>query len=317
MSSRSDVNMFDTLLPLRRGSSSGAVGRHGDAGDEGPVHRLAASVEIAPQRAGDDGQHDVVQRDAERLLDPLEVVERTARSWRTMRFGVSAVLNDVFGHVHDRPRRHDVGLAPVAGDGPRTCRACARAGRAGDGVPERTPTTASTTRRQVEGTGSGFHGAIGRRRIAGVGRRAHHVGEHRRGGHTVGRRVVDLGDERDRAVGQTLEHVHLPQRTPPVELSAGDERRSPRPSAAAPPGAATRPRCTWLSMSKSGSSIHTGWCSPNGMSTRRRRNGGSRWSRLASSSLNRSKEYPPGTVDGSSSATFSVCMWTVGVSMYR
>ena len=49
----------------------------------------------------------------------------------------------------------------------------------------------------------------------------------------------------------------------------------------------------------------------------RRRNGGSRWSRLSTRSRTFSNEYPPGTVEGSKMAVAATCMWFVAVSRYR
>ena len=53
------------------------------------------------------------------------------------------------------------------------------------------------------------------------------------------------------------------------------------PSSLRPPGAGQATRRTWRMMSKSGSSIHTGWCSSKGTSTKRRRKAGRRCTRLS------------------------------------
>ncbi len=86
------------------------------------------------------------------------------------------------------------------------------------------------------------------------------------------------------------------------------------PSSRRPPGAGQPMRRMWKSMSKSGSSIHTGWARFSGTSTSRRRNGGTRWMRPRMNSLRFSNEYPPGTVDGSTTMVMATCMWLVGFS---
>ncbi len=85
-------------------------------------------------------------------------------------------------------------------------------------------------------------------------------------------------------------------------------------SSASPPGFGMAVLRMWKSMSKSGSSIHSGWCSPNGTSASRRRNGAARCSRDPYTSLTWSRVIGPSQVDGSSTITLATCMWDDGVS---
>ncbi len=68
-------------------------------------------------------------------------------------------------------------------------------------------------------------------------------------------------------------------------------------------------------MSKSGSSIHTGWSKESGTSTSRRRNGGRRCRRCSIISTMRSNEYPPDISAASMMITPVTCMCPVGVSV--
>ena len=80
------------------------------------------------------------------------------------------------------------------------------------------------------------------------------------------------------------------------------------------PGGSTRVWLRCRERSKSGSSTHTGWPSPSGTGTTRRRNGGSRTNSWPSTSVMLVQENPPSSPDMSDTATLMVCMCVVGVS---
>src|ERR1039458_2336697 len=74
---------------------------------------------------------------------------------------------------------------------------------------------------------------------------------------------------------------------------------------------------TWKSMSKSGSPTIVGCWRPNGTSTIRARNGGTRDTRAATRSRICWKPTPPGTPVGSNTSTPAIWRWVVGVQVFH
>ncbi len=90
-----------------------------------------------------------------------------------------------------------------------------------------------------------------------------------------------------------------------------------RANSSTPPGAGSAEWRMWYSMSNAGSSTQYGWPRRKGTSTSRLRKIGASSKRELTSSRILSKEYPPGTVDGSKTAAIETCMCRLGVSRYR
>ena len=215
--------------------------RHQRAHRRRRAQRLGAGQQPAAQRAGDHGQHDVVDRPAERVAHPAVVGQpvraigepallaqpRPQRRGRPG--GAAGAVAAYAAPAGERRRARDGGHARRARP-PRTVlvdaeRAARRARRA-----RRAPGRASS------GSGPGIQivldGAPRRRR--GV---EDHLGEIDPV-LLVDHRLVGLGHDRDPALGQALDEVHLPQRAGAVEQPRLDPARRTRAAARRCPGGA-------------------------------------------------------------------------------
>ena len=173
-------------------------------------------LEVAPQRPRAQRQDDVVQLHAEHVLDLADLVERDAG------VGEPPVRGQL--RVERRPRslerdRRRLGAALEADE--LQALAHRLVGEAGEAVGRRQhPAHAPGDQLGRRGDGPD---QLDRREVLGIGRVGLEIEEH--GGqlaarHAVDDRVVHLGQDRDLAIGQAVDHPHLPQRDVPVELVA-------------------------------------------------------------------------------------------------
>ena len=189
------------------------------------VRTPRADQELA-QRARHHRQHDVVDGAPERVLDDLEVLQRTPHP-REAPMGADV-------HVQRRRRRgvehrpHDLphALRRLARRGERAVGVRQRIGRARRQLHPRAQRPLRTRRQQLQGARL----AVGLPRFAGVAHRrrlGREVEQHGRQvdpGDPVDQRVVGLGDQRATIVLQALDQPHLPQRLGAVELLGEDAR---------------------------------------------------------------------------------------------
>ena len=209
--------MADTLLPPPLVLV--AAYRHGDAGDERAVGQVVVVEQVATERLGAGGQHDVVDRGAECLLDHLEVLEGGPRE------GHGAVRGQAAGELRARGGQRERGV--VVGRAQRADDADGGLGRA-VGRPDH---PARPGQRALERLGDQL--GVARHRLAlprlarlldrrGVGLEVDEVDEELGPRDAVDRRVVQLGHERHVAVLEALDDGELPQRSAAVERDAGD-----------------------------------------------------------------------------------------------
>ena len=213
-------------LPRCPRSSLGADRDRHERAQLQPLGAHAARVQPVAQRAADDGEHDVVDRAAERVLDGLEVGKLVAHARGSGGAG--------------RSRRSAASRAPGSGPptrprpGPRRRRAPSAAPRPGRvrhrrGAPPpcagrcapgpACPTASSSA---PDGSGAGCHGSSGCGTSVGTGPRSKITWRDVDARDAVDERVVGLGDEREAAVREALDHPHLPQRLGAVELLGED-----------------------------------------------------------------------------------------------
>ena len=174
-----------------------------------PAIVLAAPHQVPAQRERDHGQHDIVDRPGERVLDRLDLVERRVRPREAP---VGADLADVVGRRRRRSQarpgqraRADQGLRDPA-DG------LARASHRG---AQRAHELARVRRALEQGfdqeSGAGGRGPW----VPGPGLRLLRREQHAQDVHprdTVDERVVGLGEKREPAAFDALHEPHLPQR---------------------------------------------------------------------------------------------------------
>ena len=234
--------------------------RHGD--QRAHLQALGANPARAQplgQRAGDDGQHDVVDGAAERVLDLLVVGQLLADH------GIAAMRPD--GDVERRLRRRVQtgpqqltetlgGVAQQVQGGRRTGGGADRAGEEPGGGGDHAPRSGQHQlgRRGLGLRSPGLELLLGRRRIA------LEVEQHRGqvdARDAVDQRVVGLGDDREATVVQALHQPVLPQRLGAVQLLGGDPRGEQEQLLLAA-GEGSAVWRTWYSRLKSGSSTHSG-----------------------------------------------------------
>jgi hypothetical protein len=206
------------------------VGAHRDRHERAQVQALgphAAGAQPGAQAAGDDGEHDVVDRAAELVLDRLEVGEvvrdpgdppvrrRRHLQRRRRRGGEGGLDEDVADALRALEDRADRGLrVQRAGGGAER-----DAGRAGGDLHR-----GLGLELDVGGRRRGLPRRLGLLDLARLGR---DVEEHREdvdARHAVDERVVGLRDDREAVVLQAVDEPHLPQRLGAVELLAEDAR---------------------------------------------------------------------------------------------
>ena len=181
--------------------------------------RLAAGEQPVAQRPGDDAEHDVVDGAAVRLARRAVVVELGARRWRSGAAVEMSTLSgragrgpaavraiesrppDRAGDLADGRRRVAGGRAHVVHDRPGPARRPRR--------PRRAPAAAAL------GSGRGIHSSSGTSR--GSAETSRITWPMSIALIAVDHRVVGLGDDREPALGQPLDQVHLPQRAGAVE----------------------------------------------------------------------------------------------------
>ena len=185
-----------------------------------PLGAHAARAQPLLQRAGDDGEHDVVDRAAERVLDLLDV----ASSWRTVtsrRCGPISTLSGVDG----------AGFRPAHTTSPRPSSASRVSCSAADGrvaAPTRarpSPRAGARAPRARRGRPSarrsawaaGVHARSPCSTARGLGREVEEHGGEVDAGDAVDQRVVGLGDQREAPALQAVHEPQLPQRLGAVE----------------------------------------------------------------------------------------------------
>ena len=188
-------------------------------------------AQAAPEREADGGEHDVVERAAERVLDRLEAGEVGVDP------GVAAVRADVDvqrrggrGRVDPRQRggadvREPLAQLPQRARGRRTTRRAPRAISPGTVVRS---SSASPSSLAEPGSGRGLHGPGGARRRAdrlGGGVEQHGGDVHARD--PVHERVVGLGDQREAPSRHPLDQPDLPQRLGAVQALGEEPPREP------------------------------------------------------------------------------------------
>jgi hypothetical protein len=189
---------------------------------------VAVREEVGAQRAGDDREHDVVDRAAERVLDRLEIREVAVDP------GEPAVRPDA--HVQRRRRRT---AQPSLGDRGQAADRLRPGGDGPLGVADRAGRRAG----QVDGPGSTLGHRVGEQHRPGrLGPRDPRLGR-RRGGRIgveveqhgrevdardpVHERVVGLADQREAPVVHAVDQPQLPQRLRPVEPLREDPAGQP------------------------------------------------------------------------------------------
>ncbi len=227
----------------------------------------------------------------------------------TERRAVTAPVKDVRGAEKGRTFGA-VDVRPARATSPRALPTTAEATRRGDRAPSATAPASSDA---SDGIGSGSQGVSG----GGTGAIS--------GVRSKSPAISSAPDTPSMAAWwmRVTAAMRPPSRPSTTCMShSGRARSSGRPASsptrvsswAREPGAGSADRCRWASRSKSGSSIHTGWAVRKGTSTRRRRNGGSRWSRSSSRRRTSANGSRPSRLPGSSTRAPVTCMWVDGVS---
>ena len=226
-----------------------------------PSVRTPRELQPVAQRAADDGEHDVVDRAAERVLDQLEVVELGAHDREAAVRADLDVQRRVGRGVQAGPDDLAEALGRLARAGERGARARAarRRARSRAATPaRRSPSARPPRARPPLGSRRGLPRLVGVRRLGGHGRE---VEQHRRevdAGDAVDQRVVGLGDQRE----ARRPRGPRPSTSPTAAWSgrAAGRRSARRAAAAAPrsPGAGSAVWRTWYSRLKVGSSTHSG-----------------------------------------------------------
>ena len=184
--------------------------------DHPAVDLLAAAEEQLPEPPGDRGQHDVVDRPAQRPADQLHVGERRAgRGPPPMRAVLSVQRRIRRWQQLAGDARESAGRLDPPFKGVRRRAQCAEHARQ---LPDRAQRTDQRLGDQLDDRGlragpPGGSGRPGGVRLV-VEQHGHQVGAR----DAVDHAVVDLRDDRPPAVLQALHHPDLPQRARPVQM---------------------------------------------------------------------------------------------------